>query len=151
MIPTFISTRPSWIGLGIANFALSTYRANPISSNLQENRTYMVKIRRVDRDLMDAPKRRSARSELTPLQRERQRQQNQFARLIRDLSGPDDVFEVSLGPNDKPLTVRQRLLRVAEQEGRQIAVRKHDNGFLVGLLTPERQTRRGRRPAGASA
>jgi hypothetical protein len=111
----------------------------------------MVKIRRVDRDLMDSPKRRSARSELTPLQRERQRQQSQFARLIRDLSGPDDVFEVQLGANDKPLTVRQRLLRVAEQEGRQIAVRKHGNGFLVGLLTPDRQTRRGRRPAGASA
>jgi hypothetical protein len=29
----------------------------------------------------------------------------------------------------------------------EIAVRKHGDGFLVGLLTPERRTNRGRRAA----
>ncbi len=105
----------------------------------------MVKIRRVDRALMDKPQ-RAARKKLTP----RERQQRQFARLIRQLSGPDDVFEVALGATDKPLTIRQRLLRVAADEGVDIAVRKHGSGFVVGLMTPERRSNRGRRRAAAS-
>ncbi len=105
----------------------------------------MVKIRRVDRALMDKPQ-RAPRQKLTP----RERQQRQFARLIRQLSGPDDVFEVALGAADKPLTIRQRLLRVAADEGAEIAVRKHGNGFVVGLLTPERRSNRGRKRAAAS-
>jgi hypothetical protein len=106
----------------------------------------MVKIRRVDRTLMDKPQ-RAPRKALTP----RERQQRQFARLIRDLKGPDDVFEVALGAADKPLTVRQRLLRVAADERVEIAVRKHGNGFVVGLMTPERRTNRGRRRAAAKS
>jgi hypothetical protein len=111
----------------------------------------MVKIRRVDRTLLDRPRRGTASRVLSPRALERQRQQRQFARLIRDLKGPDDVFEVSLGADDKALTVRQRLLRVAADEGREIAVRKHGSGFVVGLLTPERRTRRGRRAASSEA
>ena len=58
------------------------------------------------------------------------------------------VFEVRLGKTDKPLTVRQRLLKVAAEEGVEIAVSKYGTGFLVGLMTPERRARRrGRRPA----
>ena len=102
----------------------------------------MVKIRRVDRQLMDKP-RRAPRKALTP----RERQQRQFARLIGDLKGPDDVFEVALGAADKPLTIRQRLLRVAADQGVEIAVRKHGSGFVVGLMTPDRRTNRGRRRA----
>jgi len=39
------------------------------------------------------------------------------------------------------------LLRVAADENVEIAVRKHRDGFLVGLLTPERRTNRGRKAA----
>jgi hypothetical protein len=109
----------------------------------------MVKIRRAERALMDKPaeRRTTARKALTPLQAARQKQHRQFTRMIRSLQTPDDVFVVGLGSDDKPLTVRQRLLRVAAEQGKEVAVRKHGTGFVVGLLTPERRSRRGRRPA----
>jgi hypothetical protein len=107
----------------------------------------MVTIRKADSALLDKPK-AAARKTLTPLQRERQRQHRQFIRLIRGLHGPDDVFEVRLDKTDKAPTVRLRLLRVAAEEGVEIAVAKHGSGFLVGLMTPERRARRrGRKPA----
>ncbi|HTS15710.1 MAG TPA: hypothetical protein VMH24_08575 [Candidatus Sulfotelmatobacter sp.] len=105
----------------------------------------MVKIRRVDRALIDRPQRSTVRKTLTP----REREERMYARLIRKLAGPDDVFEVALGPTDKPATVRQRLLRTASGLGVEVAVRKHAKGFVVGLMTPERRTRRGRPRASA--
>ncbi len=100
----------------------------------------MVKIRRVDRALIDRPQRTAVRKTLTP----REREERMYARLIRKLAGPEDVFEVALGPSDKAPTVRQRLLRTALTLGVEVAVRKHEKGFVVGLMTPERRTRRGR-------
>lgn len=104
----------------------------------------MVKIRRVDAMLMDAPPPAAPRKVLTPVQQARLRQQRQFARLIRGLAGPADVFEVKLGTGEKAPTVRLRLLTAAKAEGREVAVRSHPGGFLVGLMTPERRTKRGR-------
>ncbi len=104
----------------------------------------MVTIRRADPALMDkkaSPRKR----ELSPAAREREQQNKQFTRMIDQLKGPDEVFEVRLGPDEKPITIRQRLLRVAADANVEIAVRKHGDGFLVGLLTPERRTNRGRR------
>ena len=103
----------------------------------------MVKIRRVDASLMEAPA-VAPKNVLTPLQRARLRQQRQFTRLIRDLAGPADVFEVTLTAGEKAPTVRQRLLSAAAAQGHEVAVRKHGNGFLVGLMTPERRSNRGR-------
>jgi hypothetical protein len=103
----------------------------------------MVKIRRVDATLMDVPT-AAPKKVLTPLQRAKARQQRQFTRLIRGLAGPADVFEVTVGAAEKPLTVRQRLLSAAAAQGRDVAVRKHGHGFLVGLMTPERRSNRGR-------
>jgi hypothetical protein len=105
----------------------------------------MVTVRKVDAALMD--KAGSRRKELSPAAREREQQQRQFKRMIGQLTGPDQVFEVRLDPNEKPITIRQRLLRVAAESNVEIAVRKHGDGFLVGLLTPERKTNRGRRAA----
>jgi hypothetical protein len=103
----------------------------------------MVKVRKADPALMDkaSPRRR----ELSPAAREREQQNRQFKRLIGQLTGPDQVFHVRLDPTEKPITIRQRLLRVAAESNVEIAVRKHKDGFLVGLLTPERRTNRGRR------
>ncbi|MEA2347985.1 MAG: hypothetical protein QOG62_1772 [Thermoleophilaceae bacterium] len=111
----------------------------------------MARIQRVDATMMDAPKRRggSAPRELTPEQRERQRQQRQFTRLIVQLTGPGDVFEVRLAKNEKPITVRQRLLRAAGDANKEVAVRRSPNGFLVGMMTPERRSNRGRKKASA--
>ena len=76
-----------------------------------------------------------------------EQQHRKFKRLIGQLKGPDQVFEIRLDPTEKPITIRQRLLRVAAEANVEIAVRKHGEGFLVGLLTPERRTNRGRRAA----
>jgi len=105
----------------------------------------MVKVKKADPALMDKSERR--RAELSPAAREREQQQRQFKRMIGQIQGPDQVFEVQLDPEEKPITIRQRLLRVAAEANVEIAVRKHGNGFLVGLLTPERKTNRGRRAA----
>jgi len=70
----------------------------------------MVKIRKVDAALMDGTGRRN--SELSPAARERERQQKQFSQLIAQLTGPEAVFEIRLDPAEKPITIRQRLLRV---------------------------------------
>ena len=104
----------------------------------------MARIQRVDSTMMDAPKKKGT-PELTPAQRERQRQQRQFAKMMAELHSPSDVFEVRLGKSDKPITVRQRLLRAAADAKKEVAVRRSPNGFVVGLMTPERRSNRGRR------
>jgi len=104
----------------------------------------MVKVRKADPSLMD--KAASRARAMSPAALERERQQAQFRKLIARLTGPDQVFAIKLDPTEKPITVRQRLLRAAAEADVEIAVRKHgDDGFLVGLLTPERRTNRGRR------
>lgn len=107
----------------------------------------MVKVKKADPALMDKGSRPKA--ELSPAAREREQQQRQFKRMIGQIRGPEQVFEVQLDPEEKPITVRQRLLRAAAEANVEIAVRKHGNGFLVGLLTPERRTNRGRKAAAA--
>jgi hypothetical protein len=104
-----------------------------------------LRIRKVDASEMDQPRRRTATQKLTPAQLQRRRLQRQAERTIVQLTGPDQVFEVRLGRSEKPATVRQRLLRAAADANKEIAVRKSERGFLVGLMTPERRTRRGRR------
>ena len=111
----------------------------------------MVTIRRVDASVMDRRSSSPRSRELSPKALERQRQQQQFSRMIEQLRDPSDVFEVRLGKEDKPLTVRQRLLRAAQDSSVEIAVRKHGEGFVVGLMTPERRTNRGRKPKAAAA
>jgi hypothetical protein len=92
-----------------------------------------------------------AQRQLSPRALARQKQERQFSRMIRKLGAPEDVFEVALDADEKPITVRQRLLKVASEAGIEIAVRRRDNGFLVGLMTADRQERRGRRAKSASA
>jgi len=107
----------------------------------------MVKVKKADPSLMD--KRNTAKSELSPAAREREQQLRQFKRMIGQITGPDQVFEVQLDASEKPITIRQRILRAAAEAKVEIAVRKHGSGFIVGLLTPERRTNRGRRAASA--
>jgi hypothetical protein len=54
------------------------------------------------------------------------------------------VYEIGLEDGEKAFTIRQRLLRVAAVMGTEIAVRKHGAGFVIGILTPERRSTRGR-------
>lgn len=106
----------------------------------------MVKIRQVDVTMLDKPKAtRSGPRELSPRARERMEQERQFKRMLSRVSDRDSVFEVRLDDSEKPLTVRQRLMKVAEEQGKEIVVRKSERGWLVGLATPDRRSRRGRR------
>jgi hypothetical protein len=110
----------------------------------------MVKIRQVDVALLDKPKaaRKQARA-LSPRTQERLAQQHRFERMLTHLSDRDAVFEVRIEGDEKPLTIRQRLMKAAEATGKEIVVRKSDRGWLVGMATPDRRSRRGRRRASA--
>ena len=117
-----------------------------------ERKGRKVKIRKVDVTALDRPRSaagRSAKKALTPAQRERQRQQRQLYKLMDQLTDNDTAFEVRLGRGEKPITVRQRLLRAAADRGKEVAVRKAQTGnaFVVGLMTPERRSNRGRKRA----
>jgi hypothetical protein len=101
--------------------------------------------------MLDKPKAARARQrQLSPAAQARLAQHRQFVRMLGRISDRDDVFEVRLEKSEKPLTVRQRLMKAAEEAGHEVVVRKSDKGWLVGLATPERRSRRGRRrsPAG---
>ena len=67
-----------------------------------------------------------------------------YREQIGSLTGPEDVIEIVLLEREKPATVRQRVLRVAGQMGVRVAVRKYGDNLALGLLTPERETKRGR-------
>jgi hypothetical protein len=111
----------------------------------------MAKIRQVDVAMLDRPKTSAAKSrQLSPAAQARQAQHRQFVRMISKVTDPNTVFEVRLDKNEKPLTVRQRLMKAAEEAQRDIVVRKSEKGWLVGLATPERRSRRGRRKNNAA-
>jgi hypothetical protein len=95
-----------------------------------------------DPSILDAPKPKGR--ELSPKTLERLRQEEEFRKLIARITDEEKVFLVSLEPADKPLTVRKRLQRVAAESGTELAIRAHADGFAIGLMTPERRSRRGR-------
>jgi hypothetical protein len=112
----------------------------------------MAKIRQVDVALLDKPKAAPRTSrELSPKAQARQAQQRQFTQMISKIGDQGTVFEVRLDPDEKALTVRQRLMKAAQDAGRDIVVRKSEKGWLIGLATPERRSRRGRRKSTPSA
>lgn len=111
----------------------------------------MVKIRQVDVTTLDKPKVAAGKRELTPLQRQREEQQRQLSRMLSRITDRDTVFEVRVENDEKPLTIRQRLMRVAQEQGKDIVVRKSERGWLVGMATDDRRSRRGRRPGSGGA
>jgi hypothetical protein len=105
----------------------------------------MSKIRALnDASILDAPKPKPR--ELSPAALARKKEYDRLREMIGKLTDSSQVYEVVLEPGEKPLTVRQRLKKVAADAGREIVVRSHGNGFVVGLMTPERRSRRGRKP-----
>jgi len=111
----------------------------------------MVKIRQVDKTMLDKPPQNRAKPKtLTPRQQERLAQERKFKRMLAKVTDANVVFEVRLEKDEKPLTVRQRLLRAAKEADKEIVVRKAENGWLVALATPERRSRRGRRRASSA-
>ena len=108
----------------------------------------MVKIRAVsDPSVMEYRPTPVTPKQLGPRARARLEQERLFrSRIVNRLTDPTKVFRVRLGPEDKASTVRRRLSEVAKAAGKEIAVRPAPDGFYVGLMTPDRRPRRGRRP-----
>lgn len=96
-----------------------------------------------------------ARARARPARRVRRRpphvaaQLAEFRELISSLHTRRDVYLVELEPTDKPETIRRRLLQVASEATVEIVVRKHADGWVVGLMTPDRRRGRPRSPVAA--
>jgi hypothetical protein len=82
--------------------------------------------------------------QLSPETIKRREEVEKLRGVVAQLTDVDQVFQIDLEPGEKPLTVRNRLQRVAREQGKEIAVRKHGDGFAIGLMTEERRERRGR-------
>ena len=105
-----------------------------------------MKIRKTDASAMAPAPSIRART-LSPAAQARLEQADLLRRSVIDrLAGPDDVFKVALDEGEKAATIRLRLLKVAKEQGKEIAVMVRGDHLLVGLMTPERRPRRGRRP-----
>lgn len=105
----------------------------------------MVKIRQVDVAMLDKPKAAARPRELSPAAAARLEQHQQFVRMMSKIKDRDQVFEVRLDDNEKALTIRQRLMKAANDAGKDIVIRKSDRGWLVALATDDRRSKRGRR------
>ncbi len=112
----------------------------------------MVKIRaHSDPSVMEYRPPPAKPKQLSPRAQARLEQERLFRRkIVNRLTDDAKVFRVKLGPDEKPLTIRRRLQKVAEDAGKEIAIRQMDDAFYVGLMTPDRRPRRGRRPKSRS-
>lgn len=104
-----------------------------------------MKVRKVAANAMDQQAEPAASQ---PSARELQRLE--IGRQILDRLTDDSVV-LSIDPEDeKASTLRARILRVAGDRGLDVAVQVRQEGgdprLLVGLMTAERRSRRGRRP-----
>lgn len=104
-----------------------------------------MRIRQVDVSMLDKPKAAAKPRALSPKALARQRQQRQLVQMLGQISDPKAVFEVRLGREEKALTMRQRIMKAAGEAHKDVVVRKSANGWLVGLATPDRRSKRGRR------
>ena len=102
----------------------------------------MPKIRKVEAAVMLPQPRTPA-----PRGRRVSPEQQRLIERMKTIVDESVVYEVILEPGEKPLTVRQQIIRAAKSAGVEIAVRKAPKGFYVGLMTPERRSNRGRKTA----
>jgi hypothetical protein len=83
----------------------------------------------------------------TPAPRALSPEMQKIVNKIKTITDETVVYEVALAEDEKPATIRQQLLRAAKAAGVEIAVRKSPSGFYIGLMTPERRSKRGRKRA----
>jgi len=105
---------------------------------------FVVKFRRVDASVLEQEKKRPAGRQPSP-------EQIALIAKIKTITDDSVVYEVALEPGEKPLTVRQQLLRASKSADVEIVIRKSEKGFYIAKMTPERKSRRGRKPASASS
>ena len=105
----------------------------------------MAKFRKVDPSSMEPQPKKVASTGRAPSP-----EQLKLMKKLKTITDESVVYEVTLEDGEKPLTVRQQLLRASKAAGVEIAVRKSPNGFYVGLMTPGRRSNRGRKAAAKS-
>jgi hypothetical protein len=104
----------------------------------------MSKFRRVEPSVLEQEKKQPTGRQPSP-------EQLALIAKIKTITDDTVVYEVTLEPGEKPATVRQQLLRAAKSAGVEIVIRKSEKGFYIAKMTPERKSRRGRKPAAAKA
>jgi hypothetical protein len=109
----------------------------------------VVKIRAVsDPSVMEYRAAVPKPKELSPRAKARLEQERLFrSRVMNRLTDESKVVRVKLDAGEKALTIRKRLQKVAQDAGKDVAIRQVDDALYVGLMTPGRRPRRGRRPA----
>jgi hypothetical protein len=118
----------------------------PFASFQPRRKQIVVKLRKVGPEVFNPKPTVKKSPSLSPAALARQAEQKLLTSRIRQIKGAETVFRVSLEPNEKPLTVRRHLLVAAEAVGKKIAIRQEgDRTLYIGLMTPERQPKRGRR------
>jgi hypothetical protein len=105
----------------------------------------MVKVRKVDASVM-ATSQKADRPK-SPAQLAREKRDLELRKALDGLKGPEDAYEIAVEGDEKPLTIRQAFAKQAKAAGIAVSFRRSEKGWYVGLLTPERRTGRGRKPA----
>jgi hypothetical protein len=100
----------------------------------------MVRFRKVEASVLEKPTKRPAGRQPSP-------EQLALIAKIKTITNPSIVYEVILDGSEKPITVRQQLLRASKAAGVPIVIRKAERGFYIAQETPDRKSRRGRKPA----
>jgi hypothetical protein len=77
-------------------------------------------------------------------------QQLELIAKIKAMKNERDVYEVLLTGAEKPVTVRQQIIRAAKAAEVEIAVKRSPHGFYIGLMTQERTRGRGRKAKSGS-
>ena len=95
----------------------------------------MPRYRKVDADVMTRPQNRATRGR--PISPE----QEALIKRMKTITDDTVVYEAALGPDEKPATLRQQLLRAANLADIEIAVKRSPSGFYFGLMTPERRSK----------
>jgi hypothetical protein len=108
------------------------------SGDVQGYTARMPKYRKVEAELMDNPPTPKPRGR--PISPEQQALINR----IRKITDESVVYEAVLQPDEKPATVRAQIQRAAKLAGVDVAIKKSAEGFYIGLLTPQRKSKRGR-------
>jgi hypothetical protein len=104
-----------------------------------------VRIQKVDVAMLDKPKAAARSRALSPKALARLKQHRELVKTIGQIKTAKDVFEIRLGREEKPMTMRQRIMKAADEAKNDIVVRKSEKGWLIGMATPERRSKRGRR------
>jgi hypothetical protein len=101
----------------------------------------MATIKRVPVDLFRA----DGGERMTEAQRKRAALDAQLRRAVKRLDDKNALV-VSPSAGEKTSTLKNRLVKVSQEVGVRLAIRKHGQGWLVGIYSELTKPTRGRKP-----